>query len=216
MISKRPWISYFVSLALHVGAFAGTSFLALQPVAIPYGHYKKGDPMLVEIGIATPAKTTAVKSVAHPQVHDVGDIAIQQKKEIKQEPQQQASSEQTARGQIGFKDGIHTGGELGHSKGFQATAKERYLFELHVLIEGRKVYPSASKRLRETGKVTVEFTLHRDGSIADVILKSPSHFDRLNSAATELISGIKRYKPLPEGFEGAQTRLEIPIEYSLN
>ncbi len=216
MLLSRKWIPYSVSLAMHLAAFAGVSFLAMQPVAIPYGHYKKGDPMLVEVGIATSEKKVTTKVAPHPDVPSDGDIEIDQKKEKISEQTDQAQTDQPARGEIGFKDGTHTSGELGHSKGFQATVKERYLFELHVLIEGRKVYPPMSRRLRETGKVTVEFTVNRDGSIVDVVLKNPSHFDRLNSAATELISGIKRYKPLPEGFEGTKTRLEIPIEYSLN
>ncbi|QDK36801.1 energy transducer TonB [Bdellovibrio sp. NC01] len=217
MVMVRPYFSYIVSLALHLGVFGLVSVYAMKPVAIPYGHYKKGDPMLVEIGLSSPAKTSVQSAKAQPAPADKGDVVIPStKKEDKQVSEANSNQDQVARGEIGFKDGTHEGGELGHSKGYQATARERYLFELHVLIEGRKIYPALSKRLRESGKVTVQFTVNKDGAIQDVMVKNPSHFERLNSAASELINGIKRYKPLPAGFEGDQAKLEIPIEYSLN
>ena len=150
MVTVRPYFSYIVSLALHLGVFGLVSVYAMKPVAIPYGHYKKGDPMLVEIGLSSPAKTSAQREEkVQSAPAEKGDIVIPSKqKEDKQASEANSNQDQMARGEIGFKDGTHEGGELGHTKGYQATARQRYLFELHVLIEGRKVYPALSKRLR--------------------------------------------------------------------
>ncbi|WP_413575661.1 energy transducer TonB [Bdellovibrio sp. HCB290] len=200
---------------LHLAVFAGLSFAALKPQnTAPFGFYKKGGPVVVEFESA-PTNATAVKHVAMPKLADDGDVAIAQKK-VK--PQEMATPPAEAAGakSLGHEDGILTSGPLGEATGKRnASIKERYLYELRVLIEGRKTYPVTSKRLRETGRVLVEFIVEKDGTITAVEIKQGTTFERLNEAAKSLIAGIGKYKPLPAEFATASAKLEIPIEYSL-
>ncbi|MDG0816773.1 TonB family protein [Bdellovibrio svalbardensis] len=199
---KRQWISYLLSLALHLGAFVILVLLTGKPVVAPSGVDKRSDPMLFEVGLATPAKIIATAQTR----------PVNQKIETQQS--QPAPTSLSKQNEVGLKEGTQSAGELGQASGSDATERDRYLYELQVLIEGRKIYPPVSKQLRETGKIIVAFTIQRDGSIVEVSLKTPSKFERLNLAAKELISGIKHYKPLPQSFK--ETYFEIPIEYSLN
>lgn len=214
-IKIRELPPFAISLFLHLLVFAGMSIIAMKPqVLAPFGAYKKGGPVVVEFeSLPTPAN--AVKRIAAPVLADDGDVAVEKKK-IKQAEVIPPAAEVAGAKTLGHADGNLTSGPLGEANGNRsATIKERYLYELRVLIEGRKVYPVTSKRLRETGRVLVEFTVQQDGSITAVGIKQGAAFERLNEAAKTLIAGIGKYKPLPQEFAQTSARLEIPIEYSL-
>ena len=213
MTTFKTMPAFAASLVLHVGVFALVSYLAMKPsILAPIGVYKKGGPVVVEIGVNSPVAATT-KSVSRPHLSEQGDVSVAKKKESKVQPQAPASS--VAKTELGHLDGTATGGRLGDPNGKAAGEKERYLYELHVLIEGRKVYPVMSRRLREAGKVLVQFTVEKDGTIKDVSVKEGTSFARLNEAARALIAGIKKYKPLPADFTDSDVKLEIPIEYTL-
>jgi TonB family protein len=206
---------FAASLMLHLGAFALMGVVAMKPsILAPLGVYKKGGAVLVEFEMNTPQAVSVAKPVSRSVLSDDGDVSVQKKK-IKDIPQQAAAAP-AASTQLGHADGTATSGLLGDPNGKQNSIKDRYLYELHVLIEGRKTYPMTSRRLRETGKVLVQFTVDKDGTIRDVSVKQGTTYSRLNDAARELIAGIRKYKPLPEEFVGANAKLEIPIEYTLN
>lgn len=90
-----------------------------------------------------------------------------------------------------------------------------YLSDLHRHIDGRKVYPSLSKRLGETGKVLLSLIVLRNGDIQSIEVKSASTFSRLNDAALKTVSALKRYKPLPDAFGDDRLVVDVPIEFSL-
>ncbi|WP_413558457.1 TonB family protein [Bdellovibrio sp. HCB209] len=208
---------FAISLFLHLTVFAGMTMLAMKPqVLAPFGSYKKGGPVVVEIeSAATSVVATPQKRIAAPVLNNDGDIAIEKKKAKEILPPQQAIETAGAK-TLGHADGNLTSGPLGEANGNRnASIKERYLYELRVLIEGRKVYPVTSRRLRESGRVLVEFTVQKDGTISAVGIKQGAAFERLNEAAKSLIAGIGKYKPLPAEFADISARLEIPIEYSL-
>ncbi|UYL08998.1 energy transducer TonB [Bdellovibrio sp. SKB1291214] len=206
---------FAISLFLHLLVFAGMSIIAMKPqVLAPFGAYKKGGAVVVEFE-SLPSVATAANRIAAPVVSNEGDIALEKKK-IKPTEVTPQNAEIAGAKTLGHADGILTSGPLGEANGsHSATIKERYLYELRILIEGRKVYPVTSKRLRETGRVLVEFTVQQDGSITAVGIKQAAAFERLNEAAKTLIAGIGKYKPLPQEFAQTSARLEIPIEYSL-
>jgi protein TonB len=206
---------FAISLFLHLAVFAGMSILAMKPeVLAPFGAYKKGGAVVVEFD-SLPTPTAAVQRVAAPVLHNDGDVVVtQKKKKVELLPQQ--SIETAGAKTLGHADGNLTSGPLGEANGNRlASVKERYLYELRVLIEGRKTYPVTSKRLRESGRVLVEFTVQNDGTITAVGIKQGTAFERLNEAAKSLIAGIGKYKPLPSEFAQTSAKLEIPIEYSL-
>jgi protein TonB len=98
----------------------------------------------------------------------------------------------------------------------EVSARERYLYELRVLIEGRRTYPSVSRRLGESGEVRVGFELHRDGSIRDVAITAPSPHPRLNEAALALVQGLGAYRPFVAEIRADKIHVEIPVAYRLN
>jgi protein TonB len=206
---------FAISLFLHLAVFAGMSIVAMKPeVLAPFGSYKKGGAVVVEFdSFSSPVKS--VPRISAPVLLDDGDIAVTQKKKPVQVQPPQAAEAGGAK-TLGHADGNLTSGPLGEANGNRlASIKERYLYELRVLIEGRKVYPVTSKRLRESGRVLVEFTVQNDGTITAVEIKQGTAFERLNEAAKSLIAGIGKYKPLPSEFAQTSAKLEIPIEYSL-
>lgn len=90
-----------------------------------------------------------------------------------------------------------------------------YSAGLRKLIDSQKIYPSLSKKMGETGIVTVSLELLKDGTIKDVQIKTSSKFARLNQAALQTASAVKKYRPLPESISGDQLNVEVPIEFSL-
>lgn len=215
--NARQLPPFAVSLFLHLTVFAAMSLLAMKPqVLAPFGGYKKGGPVVVEFeSVANPVSAIPQNKIAAPVLHDDGDVAIDKKKKTEVLPEQVAVDTAGAK-TLGHADGNLTSGPLGEANGNRtASVKERYLYELRVLIEGRKVYPVTSRRLRESGRVLVEFIVQKDGTITSVGIKQGAAFERLNEAAKSLIAGIGKYKPLPAEFTDISARLEIPIEYSL-
>lgn len=216
----KPYTAYLVSAFLHFAVFTVTILFATKQLDVPYGHRRKGGPMIVEVDIGSaPAAKIAQSTLSEEIYSNHGEVVVKAKKNKKNDQEattEAVNKDESVRGEIGFLNGDHIGGELGDERGRKVSAKERYLYELRVLIEGRKFYPLVSRRLGESGKVIVEFTVDKEGAINNVNLRVPSEFHRLNMAAQQLVSGIKRYKPLPEDFSEAEARLEVPIDYSLN
>ncbi|MFM6927116.1 MAG: energy transducer TonB [Bdellovibrio sp.] len=197
---------FLVSLMLHLGVFAFLTFQFRPEAWSPMGVHKKGSSSseIVEIKISSPVQVNKNSPVSGPSLSRDGDTVVRSKA-----PQPAMPHE------LGHAKGKVTDGLLGETNGAVASAKERYLYELHVLIEERKVYPVMSRRLREAGRVLVQFSVEKDGTIKDVTVKEGSSYSRLNDAAHDLIAGVKKYKPLPAELTEGDAKLEISIEYTL-
>ncbi len=107
-------------------------------------------------------------------------------------------------------------GPLGDPNGVEAKASERYLYELKLMLEQRKIYPGQARMMGQTGKVIVRFVVHKDGSIDQAEIVEPSPFSKLNEAALKLIQNVKQFKPIPTELGKEQWTLNVPIHYSLN
>ncbi|MGE5085392.1 MAG: energy transducer TonB [Bacillota bacterium] len=197
---------FVVSLALHLGVFALLTLQLQHEEWAPKGVHKKGGSSteLVEVKISSPVEVQKGPTIARPSLSPAGNVSVTHKK----------SSSGKSR-QLGHTTGKVSSGPLGESKGAISSAKERYLYELHVLIEGRKVYPVMSRRLHEAGRVVVQFTVEKNGTIKDVTVKEGTAYLRLNEAARDLIAGVKKYKPLPAELAAGDAKLEISIDYTL-
>lgn len=90
-----------------------------------------------------------------------------------------------------------------------------YLFGLRQRIDQRKIYPSLSRRIGETGRVLVSLKLLRDGTIHSIQIKSASRFARLDRAALDTVSSVNRYDPIPDVIAENQLTVDIPIEFAL-
>jgi protein TonB len=82
------------------------------------------------------------------------------------------------------------------------------------MIESRKYYPRRARKMHQTGKVEVAFTIGRNGTITDLRVSDPCRYRSLNKAALKTLKKIGRFKPLPDVF-GDRLVLRIPIRYEL-
>lgn len=77
------------------------------------------------------------------------------------------------------------------------------------------VYPTQSRRLKETGVVVLEVLVKADGSLGDMRLKTSSGYTRLDEAAQKAVKGW-RFVPAKRGNDAIDFWYELPIEFSLN
>jgi protein TonB len=111
--------------------------------------------------------------------------------------------------------GHHGSGQVGDPNGVEASVSEHYLYELKLMIEQNKIYPRQSQMAGHEGKVTVAFTILKDGTIKDVKLIEACPFSKLNDAAIKLIENIKQFKAIPDELGRDTWSLNVPIQYSL-
>jgi protein TonB len=76
------------------------------------------------------------------------------------------------------------------------------------------IYPSASRRREEEGKVTLRVHITVDGRADEVLLHQSSGFERLDRAAME---GVRRWRfaPARRGRENVPGWVLVPIQFSL-
>lgn len=209
----KKWLA--LSLILHL-AILGIFSLRSRSNA-PLGVDLKGDPTVVDLlntrsSVSAPKARSIQKSA--PEVVEVEKDTTMKAEKPKESAQATASD--IPNESFGSRTGTATSGLLGRADGIQATERERYLYELRMLIEGRKIYPASSKVFKETGRVVVKFNILRDGKIQQVEVIDQSRFARLNNAAVSLISDIRQYKPLPDAVPDKELVVHVPIEYKLN
>lgn len=209
-------ITFSASVAAHALLVASMLFVPQLRSPLPLGVNRKGDATLIELGSTTSTKKST------PQVSkNADDIVIKTKvapkKENGEKPEEKVArlNESKQEAQFGSPDGTAESGPLGVSNGSVVSEKERYLYELHRLIDGRKIYPSMAKRMRQTGKVVVTFVILKSGEIQNVEILNPSSHERLNEAASQLIAGIRTYKPLPASEKAGKLNVTVPVEYGL-
>ncbi len=205
---RRETWALTASVTLHMLLGAFVLFIndkSMRPATpdMPLGFQVRGANSIEVSILPSSATSTRVRA-------DAAKILVRKKKSALQMPAVPAPPS------VGFADGTKSEAPAGNEAGFSASERERYLFELRLLIANRKVYPSLSRRLGETGRVVVQFQVHRSGTILDASLKSPSSHERLNQAALNLVSGIRQYRPFPEGDSTESLSVEVPIDYLLN
>ena len=231
-----PFASWLQSTALHLALAGALWYGARELSSAPRGVYRKGDPTIVEIslGVGGPFAPEAADEVAvRNAAPDAADgVALARKKLKKKEaklakpappapPAARAASANTpgpgtAEGKFGHAEGVQAAGPLGVANGRDADALERYLYELRVLIEGRKTYPFASRQMREAGRVTLRFEILKDGTIRGVQVAEGSPYARLNEAARQLVASLGSFRPLPAGHAEESLPVDLPILYRLD
>lgn len=208
-----PWtrFSFPLSLILHLALYAGLTWELTRKATVPFGSRRLGEATLIEFGVdmSPPRAKSATFHEAVPK-----PVLKSEKPEV--QVRMQKSSAQPTAARFGTRGGTTRTGLMGHARGYEASPRERYLYELRTYIEGRKTYPQQALRMRESGTVKVRFHVLKNGSIESVELISLSPFPRLNRATLDLIQGIRQYKPLPDAVEQASLEIELPVEYVIN
>lgn len=219
-LSSRPYLGMVLSLVGHATLILVLLRLpeASRPALAPRGLEKLGGISIVEL--STPAS-------APSSLTDFKDrVAVKQPPLTrKTEPSRVAATKETppsttttTRQSLGGVDGgsIDRSSEpLGESDGVEVAARDRYLYELRLMIERRKIYPPIAKRRGETGRAVLQFSIDRDGSIHDAVISASSGFMSLDQASLQLIAELKSFKPFPDSIESEEIRTTVPIEYSL-
>lgn len=90
-----------------------------------------------------------------------------------------------------------------------------YLNALKIEIEKNKEYLIIVKSSDQTGIVGISFVILKDGSIIDVKIRKRSKYPNLNLLALELISKLKRFKPIPYELMMDRWKIDVDIEYKL-
>ncbi|WII73861.1 TonB family protein [Bdellovibrio sp. 22V] len=208
--------SVALSALLHGSAFIVALGLAVPEVSpLPVGvELMYGDGGEIAAPKVEEIKTPKVKA---PVVADDSEgPAIKTKKSQSQPEPQQTSSGKVAGSLQGASDKGALQGREGVANGSEVSPEERYLYEIKKLLERRKRYPVMAKKMGQTGKVTMRFTLAADGSLvtSEVVEKTP--YDSLNQAAHDLVKGIHGMKPFPQEIQRTTWVITVPIEYVLN
>lgn len=98
-------------------------------------------------------------------------------------------------------------------KGVEADLKNQYFSDLKAHIEQHKHYPMISRRLGQTGRVVVAFTLHEDGTLTNIHLHQSCPFERLNVAALDAVKSVGKFKPIPKEIGDQFLDIQVPMEY---
>jgi TonB family protein len=77
------------------------------------------------------------------------------------------------------------------------------------------VIPESAKRGERRGKVTVRFSVSRDGKVANVQITMPSGTEALDLAAIAGISATNPFPPLPAEYNGLPIRLQFVFLYNM-
>lgn len=105
--------------------------------------------------------------------------------------------------------------DLGKNGRTAVTAQERYIAEIARLLNAKKRYPSVAKKLRQQGRVMVQFRLARDGRVLDAAVVEPSAYPALNQSAQSLIQELKGLKPFPEEIKKTTWLFSVPVDYQM-
>lgn len=80
-------------------------------------------------------------------------------------------------------------------------------------IAENQTYPFSAKRLRQTGSVTISFSVFPDGHLQDIKIFKKSAYASLNQAALDLVNSVKTVEHFPKGYP--RFDLLVPIDYEL-
>ncbi|MNK88313.1 transport protein TonB [compost metagenome] len=220
-ISLNLKSSVSLSVMIHGGLFALCLVMGAREATVPL-------PIGVELmyvddtaapAVAAPLKAqVAAKPQVHPVVNDEDGVALdkdKKKPEVAPEPQVASTGKTLGNPNGNSEKGALTGRE-GVRNGQEVSAEDRYLFELRKLLERKKRYPALARKMGQTGRVLVSFTLAQDGSLVKSEVVEKAAFDSLNEAAHDLVKSIHGVKPFPEEIHKTTWNITLPIDYSIN
>ena len=91
-----------------------------------------------------------------------------------------------------------------------------YLSKIRNSIEKNKTYPKTAKRLNQTGKVYVIFTVTKDGGIKNCRIHKSSSFESLDEASLEIFAKIASFDSIPKELNKNDWEITVPIVYQMN
>lgn len=91
-----------------------------------------------------------------------------------------------------------------------------YRRRLTELLAGQREYPRIAALRGWEGEVRLRLRVARKGNLVGVVLDRSSGFDVLDQHALAMLAGIGNLPPLPDGLEGSEIQIVVPVNYKLN
>ncbi|MCK5235705.1 MAG: TonB family protein [Deltaproteobacteria bacterium] len=101
--------------------------------------------------------------------------------------------------------------------GISGNADEMRLFKAMVRsrIEEKVFYPRWARKNEYEGTVGVSFKVMSDGTVSEVKVIRPCHFDILNKAACKAVEKAAPFTSVPGGLKGEALAMEIDIDFRM-
>ena len=108
-------------------------------------------------------------------------------------------------------------GETGKTLSINTTESkyQKYLLNMKRRIELFWSYPEASIRHGEQGKMRIDFSIAKDGSVKDVRVVKSSNYPALDDAAITAVKLASPFNPFPKNFTIETVEIHASFEYSL-
>jgi protein TonB len=209
--SKSMVLSFLLHGLLGVGLFA---FDGLASKPWRQLGADASAPAFIEVEmLASQVKAkTSTPSHQRPKQQDDSNTVAVPKKDVPVEPDALASAaNQTAAGSANSAGAS----SVSVSSAKLADAEMVYLNDLRKLLESKKEYPIAARRMGHRGRVVVRFVLERDGRVRTAEIVQGSQSEILNRAARGLIGRLHDVKPFPKEVALTEWAVVVPIEYQM-
>lgn len=208
-------LGFILSIALHSWAFIALTYSSISKTIVLSGE---SGPAYTEISYIEPTPSKSVSpeiekkplSKAKKLLDANSEFLLAQKKKLKTKKLAKTKSTNKKQAPTQPKYFQLGGGGTNSSKELQS-----YFSNMRRDLERYKVYPRVAKRLKQTGKVYVHFDVLPNGEIKNIRIKKSSSFDRLDIAAKELLSKIKKMPNLPSEIKGNLITVGVYIDYQL-
>ena len=89
-------------------------------------------------------------------------------------------------------------------------------FDAAYLSNPAPVYPSASKRMGEEGRVLLRVQVGVDGRPTEVSIAKSSGFSRLDDIARDTVLRSWRFVPARQGDQAVAGAVKVPIDFTLS
>lgn len=97
----------------------------------------------------------------------------------------------------------------------ELSAEELYKAQIARELNARKFYPPIAKRLRQQGRVIVQFNVTREGKVLEAKVVQPSPFKTLNQSARNLVESVKGLNPFPDEIKKTTWLFQVPVDYQM-
>lgn len=94
-------------------------------------------------------------------------------------------------------------------------ALKGYIGKIQRIIEGAKRYPEASRKAGREGKVKVQFTIFRDGKVANIKLITRTPYPNLNQEAMDAVERAAPFSGFPGSMAENSVNVILPFNFEL-
>ena len=95
-------------------------------------------------------------------------------------------------------------------------ALKGYIGKIQRIIEGTKKYPEASRKAGREGKVKIQFTIFRDGKVANIKLLTRTPYPNLNHEAMDAVERAAPFTRFPDSMAENSVNVILPFRFELN